>query len=520
MSFSARRELLVKVAPRYREAGRKQKSIILNEFIASTGYKRKYAIRLLSLRKIPNVKKIKRPRPRIYGTRIQEALRVAWSAANCIASKRLAPFLEELVPILEYHGHLDLTEEERYLLIAISPSTIDRILKPCREQFNRGISTTRPGNLLKHQIPVRTFTDWEETIPGFFEADLVGHYGWSVEGAVLHTLVLTDIATTWTEFLPLLHRSRDAVIHALNQMQSVIPFPILGFDTDNGSEFINNEVKAYCEQEEITFTRGRVCKKNDQCFVEQKNGNIIRQFVGYDRFEGLHSYKQLLELYRALRLYVNFFQPSMKLKEKKRIHSQVKRKHETALTPFQRLRLSGISSNDMHEKLITVYESLDPVYLLRQIGILQDALWRQAVLPPVTIPEKHSGIIESEFSNESPDSEYILNHEIRNKRKYHRTKKKKGPRWWRTRPDPFAEVQDEIELSLEQNPERTAKSILQDLQRHYGQKYTDGQLRTLQRRVQAWRANAVITFEKEWIDSDPMTNLQKSTRLRGETYHS
>lgn len=524
MSFSARRELLIKVAPRYRETDRKQKSLILNEFLASTGYKRKYAIRLLSLPEIPELKAIKRPRSRIYGGDVQEALHVSWCAANCIASKRLAPFLEELVPILEHHGHLNLTDEERRQLIGISPATIDRILKPYRDPSNRGMSTTRAGNLLKHQIRVRTFADWEETTPGFFEADLVGHYGWSVEGSFLYTLVLTDIATSWTECLPLLHRSQHAVIHALDKMRSMIPFPILGFDTDNGSEFLNNEVIAYCERKEITFTRGRAYKKNDQCFVEQKNGNVVRQFVGYDRFEGLHAYRQLLELYRGLRLYINFFQPSMKLQEKKRIDSRVRRTHESAQTPFKRLLSSKILSEEMSEKLNAIHQAIDPVYLLKQIGILQDALWRQAVLPPSVKPPGGMDKTEVRFSEEAelscstPDD--VLKPETRYKRKYHRTKKNKCRRWWRTRQDPFAAVWDEIKSLLEQNPERTAKSILQDLQRRYRGQYHDDQLRTLQRRVQSWRANAVITFENEWIDGDPIANLQVSPQLRGETLDS
>jgi len=181
MSFQTKRELLAKTAPRYREASRKKKTVILNEFIASTGYKRKYAIRLLCMREIPSAKILKRPRARYYGKEVEEALLVAWAAANYIASKRLAPFLEELVPALERHGHLKLTEEVCSQLISISPATIDRILRPWRRYDQpRGKSLTRSGNLLKHQIPVRTFADWEDTKPGFFETDLVAHCGWSV----------------------------------------------------------------------------------------------------------------------------------------------------------------------------------------------------------------------------------------------------------------------------------------------------------------------------------------------------
>ena len=234
MSFQTRHELLARVVPRYREADRKQKTIILNEFIASTGYKRKYAIRLLSLPEIAPGKTIKRPRSRYYGQDVQEALLVAWAAANYIASKRLAPFLEELVPALERHGHLKLPEDVHTQLISISPATIDRILRPWRSRDKlRGISMTKSSTLLKHQIPVRTFADWEETSPGFFEADLVAHCGWSVEGSFLYTLVLTDIATGWVECLALLYRGKHAVINALEHARQLIPFPMLGIDSDN-----------------------------------------------------------------------------------------------------------------------------------------------------------------------------------------------------------------------------------------------------------------------------------------------
>jgi len=234
MSFQTRHELLARVAPRYREADRKEKTIILNEFIASTGYKRKYAIRLLCMREIPATKTIKRPRSRYYGKDVQEALLVAWAAANYIASKRLAPFLEELVPALERHGYIKLTEDVRTQLISISPATIDRLSRPWRSRDQlRGKSMTKSSTLLKHQIPVRTFADWEDTKPGFFEIDLVAHCGWSVEGSYLHTLVLTDIATGWVEYPALLYCGKHAVINALEHARQLIHFPILGLDSDN-----------------------------------------------------------------------------------------------------------------------------------------------------------------------------------------------------------------------------------------------------------------------------------------------
>ena len=273
MSYRSKYELLQQMAPRYREASEALKSVILDEFVAATGYARKYAIRLLCH---PGEQKmeIKRPRAPHYGPEVQQALHLAWTAANQICAKRLIPFLPTLVDSLERHGHLHLSEESRTQLLSMSPATADRILRPLRKQGQHGISTTKSGTLLKKQIPIRTFQDWNEMKPGFMEADLVAHCGTHIDGSYLYTLTLTDIATGWTEIL------------------------------------INVELLTFCEQEQITFTRGRPKRSNDQCYVEQKNGQIVRQTVGYDRFAGEFAYRQLTEVYRALRVYVNCFQPS------------------------------------------------------------------------------------------------------------------------------------------------------------------------------------------------------------------
>ncbi len=378
MSFLAKRELLARVAPRYQTATSQQKSVILDEFVAATGYARKYAIRLLA-HPVTVPVPLTRPRERFYGPPVQDALVVAWSATNRICAKRLVPFLPDLIATLERHGHLTLTEAIREQLLALSPATADRILRPYRERdAPHGMTTTRRGLLIKQQVPVRTFTGWDDVAPGFFEADLVAHCGNWAEGSFLHTLTLTDVATGWTECLPLLYRSQHAVIQAIDRARLLLPMPLLGLDTDNGSEFLNVELLAYCEREQITFTRGRVAKKNDQCYVEQKNGAIVQQLVGYDRFEGEHAYQQLAELYRAVRLYVNFFQPSMKLRLKQREGGRLLRRYDPARTPFQRLLAAGVVNTADRVRLTTIAQALDPVQLLRQIEQLQDALWRHA----------------------------------------------------------------------------------------------------------------------------------------------
>lgn len=540
MSYGAKRELLDRVAPRYREANLSQKSLILDEFIATTGYARKYAIRLLctpqpAITPSSPLTHIIRPRQPKYGPAVREALKTAWSAANFICAKRLVPFLPELIPGLERHGHLTLTDQVRSQLLAISPATADRILRQVRAADRpHGISTTKAGKLLKHQVPVRTFTEWNDVKPGFMEIDLVAHCGNAAEGSFIYTLTLTDVATGWTECQALLHRSQHMVIQALDRARLLLPFPLLGIDSDNGGEFINAELIAYCEREKITFTRGRPYKKNDQCFVEQKNGAVVRQLIGYDRFEGENSYRQLAELYRAARLYVNFFQPSMKLLMKQRNGSAVYRKYDAAQTPLQRLLAAQVLSPAGSSRLNEVMTALDPVRLLSQLQTLQDALWKQALIPRTTAPVVEVKVGENAAT--SPDKaitpsvqtvrfeaksclaafsrvvtgdnelslqplEVVLEPD-QGKRKYHRTKKPVEPRTYRTRPDPFAEVQAELKEWLMASPGSTVKSIFQKLQARYPDKFSDVQLRTLQRHMKDWRAALVIEFDDSWLRED------------------
>jgi hypothetical protein len=524
MSYRARQELLVRVAPRYQEACGKRRSHILDEFIAITGYARKYAIRLLHgpVRAPAPIVRTRAPR---YGPAVREALTVAWSAANGICAKRLVPFLPELIPALERHGHLRLDDEVRALLFVLSPATADRLLRPARQAANpHGLSTTKPGRLLKHQIPVRTFAEWSNVRPGFFEADLVAHCGGNTEGIFLYTMTLTDVASGWTECLPLLHRGQDAVVQALGHARRLLPFPLLGLDTDNGGEFINAAVLAYCAETETTFTRGRVANSNDQCFVEQKNGSIVRQLVGYDRYVGEAAYRQLAELYRAVRLYVNFFQPSVKLRAKQREGSRVRRSYDVARTPFQRLGASGVLDGATHARLEAIVQALDPVRLLRQIQTLQDALWRHAILPPTAMAAQTTpfsavrfdvqGCSTAELGAVSTGKGDDLTGLEQRRRRYRRTPRTLGPRTYRTRPDPFADVWDEVRADLEIDPECTAKAAFQALQARYPGRFPDVQLRTLQRRLQAWRASVIVAFDDQWLREDALTSQVLPLALR------
>jgi hypothetical protein len=531
LGFQAKRELLLQVAPRYREMSGKEKSAILNEFVAATGYDRKYAIRLLSKPVQAITKKISRPRKREYGPEVQQALVVAWTAANCICAKRLIPFLPNFVPTLETHGHLTISDEVRRQLLSMSPATADRILTELRPRERRGATMTKRGSLLKHQIPVRTFADWDDARPGFFEVDTVAHCGANVEGIFLWSLVLTDISTGWTECLALRHRSGAAVNTALDVVRELLPFTLLGLDSDNGVEFINNEVLDYCCRSGITFTRGRVHKKNDQCFVEQKNGSIVRQIVGYDRYAGEVAYRQLSELYRAVRLYVNFFQPSMKLVAKKRDGSKVQRRYDTARTPFQRLTASEALAEEKINLLTEVFHALDPVRLLQQIRALQDALWRHALDESKTSTERSDPKRVTQpvpfdpaicfLDDEAPasDNETSLSSTVDRatevkKRKYRRTKKTLGPRTYRTRADAFEPVSTQLHQWYLDAPERTAKSLLQELQIHYPGQYPDNLLRTLQRRVRTWRRQMILEFDDHRVSEKNLLDEGLPTSLR------
>ena len=367
--FQARHALLRHLAPRYQRASPAQKTLLLDSFVEWTGYTRKYAIALLNHGK-HDQQTIKRRRVPQYGQEVQQALFVAWKAAHYVCAKRLLPFLPSLVALLEGYGHLQLTEEERRQLLAMSVSTAERFLRTQRKPRLHGLSATAPGLWRKAQIPVRTFSIWEEDRPGFVEMDLVAHCGDHLDGSFLYTLTLTDLATGWTECIPLLEKSADAVLAALAQARTLFPFPLLGIHTDGGSEFLNGELIAYCEQEHLTFTRGRPGVKNDQCHVEQKNGAVVRKAVGCARLVGVQAYDQLGEVYWALRLLVNCFQPSLKLQAKVPQGDRVRRMYDVAQTPLQRLLASGVLSENQQRDVRERLQRIDPLALSEQFDAL------------------------------------------------------------------------------------------------------------------------------------------------------
>jgi hypothetical protein len=286
-----------------------------------------------------------------------------------------------MVKVLRQHGEQQIDASQEGLLCRMSPATIDRLLRPCRKLGGRrSLSTTRPGSLLKSSIPIRTFADWQENKPGFLEVDLVAHCGESTEGFYLNTLCAVDVASGWSECVPVWGKGQVRVRSAVHRIRQRLPFTLLGVDSDNGSEFINQCFYTYCRQEKLTFTRSRSYKKNDSCHVEQKNGNVVRRLVGYDRYTSRAAYQCLERLYYTVRLYLNFFQPTMKLVSKTRHGARVHKVYETAQTPYQRLLQLGVLNEAKLAEMPATYRGLNPVLLLKQINGNLEQLWRLADL--------------------------------------------------------------------------------------------------------------------------------------------
>lgn len=396
LTMKQKQAVTKQLALNYKRAGKKQKGKILDTVIELTGYNRSYASRVLRQRARSRVvgrlrkggvnitlvederTKRKRPprrRPRKYDKQVVVALRKVWVICDCICGKRLGPYLTEIVPLLERLDELEIADEVREKLIEVSPATIDRLLAPLRKRYQlKARSNTKPGTLLKHQIPIRTFSDWDELRPGFVEVDLVSHEGGDPKGDYIQTLDMTDVCTAWTETEAVKNKAQVWVFAGIEKAKERFPFEILGIDSDNGSEFINNHLLRYCSENKITFTRARPYRKNDNCFVEQKNYSVVRRAVGYRRHDTEEELGVLNQLYDHLRLYTNFFQPVMKLIEKTRTGSKVKKRYDRARTPYKRVVESGFVPQQAKEVLREQYAKLNPVKLKQKITGLQERL--------------------------------------------------------------------------------------------------------------------------------------------------
>jgi hypothetical protein len=476
ISLETRRELTTAIADRYRTADRSSKKAILDEFVNVTGYHRKHAIRVLSCK--PMAEKKKPISKRIYNTAVDEALIVLWEAADRICGKRLKALLPTLLEAMERHGHLQLDDTVRRLLLSISAATIDRRLQQVRVQAFGATRKKRALNRVRKLVAVRTFADWKDIRPGFMEIDLVTHSGPRAVGSFVHTLVLTDVASGWTECIALPIREQALIVEAITAVQMLLPFLLLGLDSDNDSAFMNDTLWDYCQQRNLELTRSRAYHKNDQAYVEQKNGAVVRKLIGYGRLEGLAATAALRRLYEASRLYVNFFQPSFKLKEKEREGARVRKHYEAPATPYQRLLQSDAVEESTKQRLQEQFQQLDPVLLLKHIRDAQAAVvaLSQNITPPPLSEDIQKFVSSLATAWRSGEV-----------RPTHRGEPQAG-RWWRTRKDPFAEVWPVLLGWLEEKPDMEAKEMLKRLQASGYGDYPDGQLRTLQRRVREWRA--------------------------------
>jgi hypothetical protein len=479
--LSTRRELTITIQQRYQAADRNSKKIILDEFTKVTGYHRKHAIRVLAALssrvdhngRVPN---------KIGREAVQEALVVVWEAADRICGKRLKALLPPLVEAMERHGHMQLEADVRSQLLALSAATIDRRLRAVREKATGGRKKRKGAlNRVRKLVAVRTFGDWGDPSPGYMEADLVVHCGTRAVGSFVHTLVLTDMASGWTECIALPVREQALIVEAINGLRPRLPFPLHGLDTDNDSAFLNDTLWDYCQERHIEFTRSRPYRKNDQAWVEQKNGAIVRKLIGYGRLEGLSATAALRRLYESSRLYINFFQPSFKLKSKRREGARVHKTYDLPETPYGRLLHRNDVPDETKRALKEQFETLDPVLLLKRIRESQESITAlsQNLTPATTTPDIAAFV--------SGLATAWKNGEVR---PTHRQVPKPG-RWWRTRRDPFAEVWPILLGWLEEKPDVEAKDLLRRLQAVGCGDFPAGQLRTLQRRLRVWRTQIV-----------------------------
>lgn len=403
LTMKQRQAVTAVTMQRYRKASKKVKQQILDEFCETTGYCRGYARFILRnhgrqvWRRDKRVvvgevrKRQQRQKPRYYDEAVVQELSKLWQLLDYVCGKRLVAIIPELIAQLERFGELRLARTTKEKLLRISAATVDRLLQPERRKHQlRRRSHTKPGTLLKHQIPIRTFAEWDEQQPGFAEIDLVAHDGGLALGDFCQTLDLTDVCTGWTELEAVPNKAQVWVFEAIQEIRERLPFPLPGLDSDNGSEFINGELLRYCQQQHITFTRARPYRKNDNCYVEQKNYSVVRQTVGYQRFDTAAELLVLKQLYGRLRLYTNFFQPTMKLKSKERLGSRVKKSYHAAQTPYQRVIACEQVTEVDKKKLKQQYRLLNPAALKRELDKYRKELFRLAAKKrPVLKRQRH-----------------------------------------------------------------------------------------------------------------------------------
>lgn len=362
-------ELTKIVVKRYLKAKTKEaKGKILDEYCANTGLHRKYAITKIRNFCFKDQDKKKQGRKTQYSSEANALLIQVWEMYDKVCGERLQPFLEEGIKKLEQFGHIHPKPSVRTEVLKMSIASVKRRIQAERHRHGKSqFSTTKPGSLLKKAIPIQTLC-WNEEEPGFCEIDLVAHCGGSLLGNFIYTLQFVDIKTTWTERKAVMGKGQEGVLTAIKEIRELLPFPLKGIDSDNGSEFINYHLVRYCDKEKIRLTRSRPYMKKDNAHIEQKNYPLVRKILGYDRFDTPELLKLINDLYdNELRLYINFFKPSMKLIDKVRVGSKYKRKYDTAKTPYQRVIDCNSGTKESLDKLKSLYHSLDPVLLKQSI---------------------------------------------------------------------------------------------------------------------------------------------------------
>src|SRR5882757_3604975 len=371
LTLAERKAVTETIAIRYSLADKRTKGVILDELCATTGWHRNHARKALTTALQPRLVSPRSPRPPKYGPNVIAALTVCWTVLGMPAGKRLAPMLGELLAVLHHFGELVIDEDTAALLVSMSAATIDRRLASERAKHQlKGRCTTKPGSLLKSQIPVRTWADWDDAQPGFVEIDLVSHDGGNPIGPYAFTLTVTDIATGWTENRSVPSKEVNCVLAAFESIANKMPFPILGVDSDNGAEFINVYLFIWCRNREITFTRARPTNKNDGCHVEQKNWAVVRTVVGYHRYDTAPELLLLNEIWQLQSQLTNYFHPQQKLLSKVRDGAKVSKKHDTAATPFRRAIDHPAMSVERIVALTRTYSLINPAATQRQIQAL------------------------------------------------------------------------------------------------------------------------------------------------------
>jgi Integrase core domain len=474
--MATRHELKEAVGERYRAAKGRERRQILNEFVRVTSYHRKHALRVLNQQPAPQRP---RARERLYDEAVRQALTVLWEAGDRICGKRLKVLIPVLIDAMERHGHLKLDTVVRTRLLRVSAATIDRLLGPQREAAGRARRRRwGAGSAIRQSVPVRTFADWGDPPPGYCECDMVEHCGGVKEGGnFVHTLTLTDIHSGWTECAALTIREQSLVVEGINAIAQRLPFVLRGLDTDNDSAFMSETLQGYCEQYRIDWTRSRAYHKNDQAWVEQKNGAVVRRLAGYGRLSGLAAAGALQRLHESARLYINFFQPSFKLASKQRSGAQVHKRYHPPLTPYQRLLASDAVDEMVKNRLRDQFAALDPVVLLKTIRDVQQQLVESN---PETCTA--ASAVQAEYLDAFATAWH-------GNYRAPKGRKKVAKHWWRTRTDPFAASWPLLENWLVAEPNITAKDLMVRLSNQLPDLYPTGtQLRSLQLRVKAWRA--------------------------------